>query len=538
MMRASKLAAVACLAWTLAATASAQQADVEEDDILEPAPLFSALPVRDTDRARRAKKRHETFTVTSPKLNDEFPVGSVIDVVLEIDPAQLALLPMKVNVLLNVAQDTRPGCDATFAQAKNIPYIPGCLKYYQFRTKLATLVTITEAKQTLRLAIPYSTPLEAYWIGVTHEDGYFIGMAPSENTRNHANWIGYGQSHIKAVAAVDCQLHGGHRHCGESAYCDSGGRCTECQWCKRTLDAFDHVCPDQCGASTFGVGDHLPAFPETESTASGAVKDAVAPGCPTYRRMVRNNNGAIDFAPAVNGSYSDARRMSTRLSTKVNKLAEHVAKLKASQPGLGGLSVLKAYEHAESSGDVTHHNEGRAAVVTLTYTSAVAEGVQYANLVALAHIAASAADVRFDFVKLASRTTLYLSVVPDKCRSPVDLMFLLDESGSIEMSHYGGAKGNFKDKMIGFVKSTVPLFSYGDSDDASRIAVSAYATQYRTLFHLDAHTSAEGLNEALDKAQYKRGGTRTKTGLKGVLDNLLDEQRGLQIGRASCRERV
>ena len=56
----------------------------------------------------------------------------------------------------------------------------------------------------------------------------------------------------------------------------------------------------------------------------------------------------------------------------------------------------------------------------------------------------------------------------------VDLMFLLDGSGSIELPEHGGAPGNFKNKMIAFVKKMVSESDVGDGATQVRVAVATF----------------------------------------------------------------
>jgi hypothetical protein len=54
-------------------------------------------------------------------------------------------------------------------------------------------------------------------------------------------------------------------------------------------------------------------------------------------------------------------------------------------------------------------------------------------------------------------------------------MFLLDSSGSIEMPSYGGAVGNFHDKVLGFVKEMIPYFEIGHLDNETQVGVVTFS---------------------------------------------------------------
>jgi hypothetical protein len=56
-------------------------------------------------------------------------------------------------------------------------------------------------------------------------------------------------------------------------------------------------------------------------------------------------------------------------------------------------------------------------------------------------------------------------------------MFLLDASGSIDLYAYGGAPGNFNNKVLGFVQEIVPYFSIGHGDNETQVGVVTFSDQ-------------------------------------------------------------
>jgi hypothetical protein len=62
------------------------------------------------------------------------------------------------------------------------------------------------------------------------------------------------------------------------------------------------------------------------------------------------------------------------------------------------------------------------------------------------------------------------------CAAPLDLMFLLDSSGSIEMTSFGGAPGNFRNKMLGFVKEMIPYFHIGHLNNETQVGVVTFSS--------------------------------------------------------------
>ena len=82
---------------------------------------------------------------------------------------------------------------------------------------------------------------------------------------------------------------------------------------------------------------------------------------------------------------------------------------------------------------------------------------------------------RFDWVYFETDSLIHVSVTPDSCNAPLDLMFLLDSSGSIDSPSNGGAPGNFHDKVLGFVKEIVPYFSIGHADNETQVGVVTFS---------------------------------------------------------------
>ena len=177
----------------------------------------------------------------------------------------------------------------------------------------------------------------------------------------------------------------------------------------------------------------------------------------------------------------------------------------------------KAYT-ASAPESLSLHHEGRAAIISLTTPT---------NMQALMYLAAGIA--RFDYVRLETNTTLYVSVAEDTCEAPVDLMFLLDDSGSVESSRQGGMVGAFKSKVVGFVKALVPKFNFGPGDEHSRLGLVTFSDNVRTNMYMGQHQSQAQILAALDRVSYGRGGrTKTAAGLHAVLATLLKQGRGLR----------
>eukprot|EP00729_Bicosta_minor_P024680 gene24680-4079_t len=176
------------------------------------------------------------------------------------------------------------------------------------------------------------------------------------------------------LAIIDSVTHtimghccGDQAKCNDGTYCDLDGTCFGCEWCAQSLDAIDGACPSKCGGVTkLFAGSTFPSD-RSELESSGPVREPVEPGCPAFHRLVRNSNPEIDFSErSLAAPYDDARRMSERLASKVDLLAEEMA-ARPEHFGEYTLHVEQAYTVANKSvtTDISWHNAARAAKVTL-----------------------------------------------------------------------------------------------------------------------------------------------------------------------------
>ena len=93
--------------------------------------------------------------------------------------------------------------------------------------------------------------------------------------------------------------------------------------------------------------------------------------------------------------------------------------------------------------------------------------------VAVCMLAATAATAQ---TTAAAATTTAKPNNDKTCTQPVDLMFLLDGSSSIDVPDDGGKPGNFKKVILEFVKAVAQRFNLGKGDSESRIAVGTFSS--------------------------------------------------------------
>ena len=101
---------------------------------------------------------------------------------------------------------------------------------------------------------------------------------------------------------------------------------------------------------------------------------------------------------------------------------------------------------------------------------------------------------------------IYVSVLPDGCQTKIDLMFVLDYSGSIKASGYETEKT--------FAKDVVSFFDVGP--DATRVASISYGSEARTDFDFSRYTTKESVLAGIGSLVFKSGGTATDMALRSA----------------------
>ena len=96
---------------------------------------------------------------------------------------------------------------------------------------------------------------------------------------------------------------------------------------------------------------------------------------------------------------------------------------------------------------------------------------------------------------------IYFSLLISVCKAKVDLGFLVDASGSIEM--YG--KGNYQ-RVKDFVKEVAGSFII--SRRGTHVGVVVFASRPEPVFQFNTYYSRRGVMNAIQKMPYINGGTR------------------------------
>ena len=302
---------------------------------------------------------------------------------------------------------------------------------------------------------------------------------------------------------------------GSEQYCDRNMRCSYCDECTRWFDAFDFTCPSKCGVTdSFVPGDSIPDA--TEAATVGALQDYLVPGCPGYDRLVTNTNPLVTFGPST--TTSTPSLMTVRLSDKLDALAA----VMATDTRFSGLSIYvhEAYQVPPANdADASLHNAGRAALLSLVATS---------TPTLLGQLGRLAAFVGTDWIHFQSSNRLYISVLPDQCTSPIDLVLLLDGSGSINMPRHGGDVDNFELRMKEFARRLVPEFNWGTGNEHSRFSMVTFAGSVEVDFRLNEYHDNTSILAAIDSAEYPYGGTHISSGLQTIRTDVLTTNNGMR----------
>ena len=109
-----------------------------------------------------------------------------------------------------------------------------------------------------------------------------------------------------------------------------------------------------------------------------------------------------------------------------------------------------------------------------------------------------------------------------ECNRSVDLVFLLDESGSV-------SSANFQESLD-FVKSVIKAFSDDNlsGKDGTKFGLSTFSSRYNAHFYLSHYTNQASYLSAIDRVLYRGGSTYLGYALQRILTDQFIEARGLR----------
>ncbi len=374
-----------------------------------------------------------------------------------------------------------------------------------------TLVTgIASTALQFNWTIP-STLTGQFWFAATpFNQGSIVGHAPPRLVSFGDRWINI----VRATCA-------NHDQCAGDKYCDIKNTCWVCGYCD-VLDSVDGRCPVKCGGTgttAFTLDQRTPDdgsaatnAVQDEIRAVGAVSDVIRPGCSRYNQLVVSTNANITFAATT--ATSEPRRMTRRLRDKLDMLATLTL-----ARGWGQLIVQEAYlvPPATVAVPVLLQYEGRGARIAVS------------NAALLGDLAQLALSADFDFIHYASTSFVYVSVIPDPCQKPLDVVFLLDSSGSIEMPSFGGAPGFFRNFTVGFVREVVSRFDIGFNQ--TRVGIVQFSDIVRVETRLDSFYDKTALLDFINNPTnipFLNSATRTSLGLNTTRVTSFNELNGMR----------
>ena len=109
-----------------------------------------------------------------------------------------------------------------------------------------------------------------------------------------------------------------------------------------------------------------------------------------------------------------------------------------------------------------------------------------------------------------------------KCNRSVDVVFLIDESGSVGSTHF--------QQSLDFVKNMIKAFPDDklSGENGTRFGLSTFASSYTTRFYLSSYTRQSDYLSAIGQVSYSSGGTRLGGALQQILNDQFKEERGLR----------
>ena len=109
-----------------------------------------------------------------------------------------------------------------------------------------------------------------------------------------------------------------------------------------------------------------------------------------------------------------------------------------------------------------------------------------------------------------------------QCDQSVDLVFLLDESGSVSSKDFN--------KSLDFVKNVIKAFPDKNlsGKDGTRFGLSTFNENYKAHFYLSSYRNQASYLSAIDRVPYRRGNTYLGVALQQILKTQFIDAKGLR----------
>ena len=121
---------------------------------------------------------------------------------------------------------------------------------------------------------------------------------------------------------------------------------------------------------------------------------------------------------------------------------------------------------------------------------------------------------------LAIAVILSLISGNSECGGQLDLVLLLDSSGSVTQTHF--------EKTLSFVAYLVGLL--GLQNDKTRVGLVTFSTKSRIIFHLDSYNNPYSLAKAIMATSYTPGKTNMADALNDMRTKMFQRERGDRPG--------
>jgi hypothetical protein len=287
----------------------------------------------------------------------------------------------------------------------------------------------------------------------------------------------------------------------QATYCASDKRCYPCIDCAVDVDAIDGVCPEGCNEADVLVGQTFPVVGSTERLTVGVAVAPILANASLDDLVLYNQTACtVVFASDAEG-VSYPQRMTQRVATRLEALCTSIPL----RFGIGvSLKVNRAYEVptniAEVDFEVTYFQEGRAVELDLQCEQGTSlcdnDVTRISTLTKLTYAAG------FEFVQyttVGEVEVVYAISTEESCSNAIDLVFLLDESASIDEE---GGSGTFRNSILPFVQSMVAPFNVGSGENDTHVGVAVFGSKANGVVGLQmnsvaAHASLAAMQELM-----------------------------------------